>query len=129
LILDTSAIAGVIFRERGHHRLETLMEDQPLAIGAPTLVEATIVMVRKFDLHGRALLAQFLEHNRVLTLPFAAGHWQLAAEAFIRYGKGRHPAALNYGDCMTYATAKLAEAPLLFVGEDFAKTDLQAALA
>ena len=51
----------------------------------------------------------------------------MAAEAFIRYGKGRHPAALNFGDCLTYAAAKVAAAPLLFVGEDFAKTDVAVA--
>jgi ribonuclease VapC len=57
-------------------------------------------------------------------IPFDDRHWSVAAEAFIRYGKGRHPARLNYGDCMAYATAKVAGAPLLFVGDDFAKTDI-----
>jgi ribonuclease VapC len=127
LILDTSAVAAVLFRESGYTRLTNVMEGAEIGIGAPTLVEAGMVMVGRFDLHGRALLAQFLEQNRVVIVPFDSRHWALAAEAFVRYGKGRHPAALNYGDCMTYATARLTDAPLLFVGEDFAKTDLVAA--
>lgn len=73
-------------------------------------------------------LDQFLRDHEIEPIPFDAGHARTATWAFIRYGKGRHPAALNFGDCMTYATAKLAEAPLLFVGEDFSKTDLPAAL-
>jgi len=58
-------------------------------------------------------------------LPFGDEHWRLAAQAFGRYGKDRHPAGLNYGDCLTYATAKLAGEPLLSLGDDFAQTDLE----
>lgn len=127
MILDTSAVAAVLFEEDGYEKLVEAMEGTELGIGAPTLVETGMVMVGRFDLHGRALLAQFLEQNRIVVVPFDSRHWALAAEAFIRYGKGRHPAALNYGDCMTYATARLAGAPLLFVGEDFAQTDVAVA--
>lgn len=74
------------------------------------------------------ILSRFLEENEVVVTPFDDRHWGVAAEAFIRYGEGRHSAALNFGDCMTYATARLAEEPLLYVGEDFAQTDLVAAL-
>jgi ribonuclease VapC len=63
----------------------------------------------------------------IVVVPFDMAHWEAAAQAFIRYGKGRHPAALNYGDCMTYATAQLAERPLLYIGNDFAQTDIEAA--
>jgi ribonuclease VapC len=86
-----------------------------------------MVMIGAFDLHGRALLARFREEKEIVVIPFDERHWSLAAEAFIRFGKGRHPAALNYGDCMTYATARRAGAPLLYVGDDFAKTDISAA--
>lgn len=98
-----------------------------LAIGAPTLFETGMVAVGAFDLHGRALVAQFLERWNVLVIPFDQRHWQVAADAFVRYGKGRHPARLNYGDCMTYATARVVDEPLLFTGDDFARTDLAAA--
>ena len=58
---------------------------------------------------------------------FSEAHWREASDAFARYGKGRHPASLNFGDCMSYAVAKLSGAPLLFVGTDFAQTDIVSA--
>jgi ribonuclease VapC len=128
LILDSSAVVSVLLREDGHARLVEAMEGADLFVGAPTVLETGMVMVGRFDLHGRALVAQFLEEARVVVVPFGERHWSLAADAFIRYGKGRHPAGLNLGDCMTYATARLAEEPLLCVGEDFAQTDLALAL-
>ena len=73
------------------------------------------------------MVEEFLEGHGVVVTPFDGRHRAAAAEAFARYGKGRHPAALNFGDCMTYASARLAEMPLLFTGTDFAKTDLAAA--
>ncbi|MDX6651543.1 MAG: ribonuclease VapC [Solirubrobacterales bacterium] len=70
------------------------------------------------------ILARFLQERELIVIPFDQLHWEEAVTAFIRFGKGRHPAGLNFGDCMTYATAQLAAEPLLCVGEDFAKTDL-----
>ena len=65
-----------------------------------------------------------LKQWSVVVIPFGPEHWPVAVEAFARYGKGRHPARLNLGDCLTYAVAKLAGEPLLCVGGDFARTDL-----
>ena len=130
MILDTSAIIAVIRDEPDRRRLvEAMARAAQIGAGTPTLTEAATVMVGRYGPAGRATLARFLEENEVIAIPFGDRHWSIAAEAYLRYGKGRHPAALNYGDCMTYATAKLAEAPLLFIGEDFAKTDLPAAVA
>lgn len=128
MILDSSAVVSVIFEEQGHDRLLEAMRDADiLAIGAPTLFETGMVAIGRFDLHGRALVSQFLERWNVVVTPFDGRHWRVAVDAFIRYGKGRHPARLNYGDCMTYATARVADLPLLFTGEDFAKTDVAVA--
>jgi ribonuclease VapC len=128
LILDSSAILSVIFREEGHGRLvDTLAGADVVAIGAPTLFETGMVAISAFGLRDRDLVSQFLERWSVRVTPFDDHHWRVAADAFIRYGKGRHPAQLNYGDCMTYATAQLAEMPLLYVGADFAQTDLVSA--
>jgi ribonuclease VapC len=128
LILDSSAILSVLFEEEGHGRVvDALDTANILAIGAPTLFETGMVAIGAFDLHGRALVSQFLERWNVLVTPFEARHWQVAADAFVRYGKGRHSARLNYGDCMTYATARLAEMPLLYVGGDFDQTDIPSA--
>lgn len=96
-------------------------------IGAPTLFETNLVMVSKLDLLGRSLVARFLEERDPVVIPFDDRHARVAEDAYVRYGKGRHPARLSYGDCMSYATAKVAGLPLLFTGEDFAKTDIPAA--
>ncbi len=128
MILDSSAVVAMLLEEEGWHQLAEAVEVAGVVgIGAPTLVETDMVMLGRFDLRGGGLVAQFLQENHVNVVPFDAEHRRIAADTFIRYGKGRHPAALNYGDCMTYATAYVADHPLLFVGEDFAKTDVVAA--
>jgi ribonuclease VapC len=130
LILDSSAVLAVLFREKDHARVEEALDAADLiSIGAPTLFETTMVAVARFDLRGRALVSQFTERWNVAVAPFHARHANVALEAFVRFGKGRHPACLNLGDCMTYATASVAELPLLFVGDDFAKTDVVPALS
>jgi ribonuclease VapC len=129
LILDSSAAVSVIFQEDGHLALtEAIGDALEVAIGAPTLFETEIVVTRVYGSHARPLVVKFLARNDVAILPFDRRHWNLAAEAFVRFGKGRHPAHLNYGDCMTYATARAAGDPLLFLGNDFSRTDLTPAL-
>ncbi len=128
MILDSSAVVAVIREEQGHGRLLGAIEGaSEMAIGAPTAVECSLALVRRYGVVGRLMLSRFLEQNEVITVPFDERHWSVAADASIRYGKGQHPARLNYGDCMAYATAKVADAPLLFVGNDFPQTDIVAA--
>jgi ribonuclease VapC len=128
MIVDSSAVISILFEEDGSDQLVNALASASLvAIGAPTLFETEMVAVGRFDLHGRALVAQFLERWGVEVTPFLDTHRKVAIDAFIRYGKGRHPAALNYGDCMTYATARLTELPLLCTGDDFAQTDIAVA--
>jgi len=93
-------------------------------VGAPTLVEATLVLVNKEGPAGKSLLASFLQQRDFDILSFGDAHWRAAQTAFLRYGKGRHPAALNFGDCLTYAAAWVAGEPLLCIGDDFTQTDL-----
>lgn len=95
-----------------------------ISIGAPTVLECSIVMEIRTGLQSRPLIRGFLAENQVNVVSFLAEHAALATEAYHRFGKGRHPAALNYGDCMTYAIAKMFDAPILCVGDDFAKTDV-----
>jgi ribonuclease VapC len=76
---------------------------------------------------GKRLLALFVMESEVAVVPFGDAHWKAAVDAYRRYGKGQHPAGLNFGDCLTYATAKLAGQPTLCLGSDFAKTDLPTA--
>lgn len=125
MILDSSAIVAVLLREPGHEPLLDMIEPaDPVGVGTPTLAETAIVVSAKLGPSGKTLLARFVEEAGLIVIPFADEHWRAAADAFLRYGKGRDPAALNFGDCMTYATAQLAGRPLLCLGNDFAKTDL-----
>jgi ribonuclease VapC len=125
VMFDSSAILAILKEEPGHQRLHSRVEEADgLAIGAPTLFETAMVAIARFGAAGEELVEQFLEDWKVGVLPFGEAHWRVADDAFVRFGKGRHPAALNYGDCMAYASARLAEMPLLFVGDDFAKTDI-----
>jgi ribonuclease VapC len=127
--LDSSAVVAMLLREDGHQQLaEAVSRAETVAIGAPTLLETDMVMVGRFGDRGAVLVEEFLEEHGVLVLSFDGPHRVAATKAFARYGKGRHPAGLNYGDCMAYATAKIAEHPLLFTGNDFAQTDIPVAL-
>ena len=129
MIVDSSALIALIFREPEAERIvASLAEAELVAIGAPTLAETAIVLAAKLGEASRAILSRLVEDLDLVVLPFTAAHGREAREAFLRFGRGRHPAALNYGDCLTYATAKLAGQPLLFVGEDFHRTDLDIAL-
>jgi ribonuclease VapC len=82
------------------------------------------VLTAKLGARGRSLLARVVQEARIAVVPFTDEHWPIAIDAYARFGKGQHAAGLNFGDCLTYAVASLASQPLLYVGEDFAKTDL-----
>jgi ribonuclease VapC len=125
LILDSSAIVAMLLKEPEHERLiERLAEHPASGVGSPTLVETGIVLASRLGPSGITLLGRFVQANDLVVLPCDGEHWTIAVRAFLRYGKGRHQAALNFGDCLTYATVCVAGEPLLCVGEDFAKTDL-----
>jgi ribonuclease VapC len=127
LILDTSAVVAVVRDQPTRGALDSsLLAAQWRGIGAPTLAEAAIVLAGRYAMQARAALENFLEGYEVESLSFTDAHWWAALAAFERFGKGRHPARLNMGDCFSYATASIAGEPLLFVGDDFSKTDLQA---
>lgn len=94
------------------------------AIGTPTLAETGIVLTARVGRSAIGSLARFVQELDIVTVPFGADHWREAVDAFDRWGRGRHPASLNFGDCTTYAVAKLAGEPVLCVGNDFALTDI-----
>jgi ribonuclease VapC len=129
VILDSSAIVAAVFEEPGgEHIAQVVGEADVCRIGAPTLVETTMVLVGREGTKGNLLLARFLQRRNFDVLSFSDAHWRVAQDAFGRFGKGRHPAALNFGDCLTYATAYVAGEPLLCIGNDFAQTDLELVL-
>lgn len=128
MIVDTSVVIAVIVKEPGYESLAKKLSDADvLGIGTPTLTECGIVLSARLGPLGRTLLNEFLDRFPVVEVPFTEEHWRMALAAFERFGKGRHPAGLNFGDCMSYAVARLANRPLLFIGNDFTRTDLQAA--
>jgi ribonuclease VapC len=128
VILDTSAVVAIALREPGFEGLkEKLARDPAVGIGVPTLTESGIVLSARMRQDARGLLARFLQVAAIATIPFGDAHYAAAVEAWLRYGKGRHPASLNFGDCLAYATAKTANQPLLCLGDDFSKTDLELA--
>ena len=125
MILDTSAIIAVLFREPTVAALLDRMREAAVrGVGTPTLVEAGAVLTARAGEPAIAWLHRFLQEFEVNVIPFEAAHWQEAVAAYNQFGRGRHPAALNLGDCFSYAAARLAGRPLLCVGEDVAATDL-----
>ena len=128
MIIDSSAVVAIFLKEPGHEEvLQKLGATESTAIGAPTVAETGIVLTSRMRRNAIGLLARFLQEVEAATVPFSDDHWKEAVDAFDRFGRGRHEASLNFGDCMTYSIAKLADEPLLFIGEDFALTDLQIA--
>ena len=125
MIVDTSAVVAILMREPGFETvLSRLTSDPNPAIGTPTLAEAAIVLSARLSRDSRSLLSRFLAEASIALVPFGESHLSAAVEAWLRFGKGRHPAALNFGDCLSYAVARLADTPLLCVGDDFARTDI-----
>jgi ribonuclease VapC len=125
MILDSSAVVAVVFQEPGHEvLLEKMLSADETAIGAPTLAETAIVVSARLGTDARPLLSRFLREGAIETLPFGEAQFGVAVGAWLRFGRGRHAARLNFGDCLAYATARLAGRPLLCVGDDFGRTDL-----
>lgn len=125
MIVDTSALLAIVFREPGFEAiLDRLESATTRAMGTPTLAEAGIILEGRLGEAAHGVVERLLDELVIQEVPFGELHWREAVEAYRRFGKGRHAAALNFGDCMTYAVAALAGEPLLFVGEDFALTDV-----
>jgi ribonuclease VapC len=128
VIVDTSALVSMLIREDGWETLRSEVADvEVVGIGAPSLLEAILVISGRAGRDRSEEVRQFVRDLGIVVIPFEEEHARTAGEAFARFGKGRHRAALNFGDCMAYAVAKLAGQPLLCTGTDFAKTDLKLA--
>ncbi len=128
MIVDTSALVAIVFQESGHRELIAKLSASPDAgIGTPTLTETGVVLGSRLDWDARDTLVRLLDEFEIVEVPFGDQHWREALDAYRRFGRGRHQARLNFGDCLTYAVARLANEPLLFIGDDFAATDLEPA--
>ena len=129
MVLDSSAIVAIEAQEPGYEKLIAKIDRAagPVLAGAPTALEAAMVLTACRGRDAAPWVSGFLRSVDAEVIPFSARHFEVAAKAFARFGKGRHPAGLNYGDCFSYALSKTTREPLLFKGKDFAKTDLIAA--
>ena len=129
MIIDTSAIMAILRDEPDAPELgEALTQAASVSISAATLVEACMVAEGRAGPPVRDRLDRLLAEGRVQVVPFTAEHAAVAADGWRRFGKGRHPAGLNLGDCFAYALAQSRNEPLLFTGADFSLTDVKAAL-
>lgn len=128
MILDASAVLAIVFRAPGHEALlSKLARVTRVGIGAPTLAELGIVLCAQTKRDARALLTRFIQQCDAQTVAFGESHGRVALDAYLRYGKGRHAADLTYGECLSYAVARLASEPLLAASPGFAHTDLELA--
>ena len=127
LAVDASAVMACCLGEVGYEKLEAMLTSSAqLVMSAPTRLELGIVSLHK-NIQNR--VDQSIQTYQIQIEPFTQAHATLAIAAFAQYGKGRHPAALNFGDCCAYALAKSMNLPLLYTGNDFAQTDIASALA
>jgi len=128
VVIDTSAIIAILLRETLEGRLVTAMAGVGVRrMSAVGLVEAGIVVQRRLGDVGERELDVLLHRAGIEIVPVLESHAQLARSAYRQFGKGRHAAQLNLGDCFSYALAKALDEPLLFVGNDFGHTDISTA--
>lgn len=129
MIVDSSALLAICFQEAEHGIFtDAIMAVNDPMIGAPNLVEAVMVVeARGGEAAGREL-DKIVANLGLSVVAFDADQAAVAREAFRRFGKGRHRAALNFGDCCAYGLAKSLELALLFKGNDFALTDIKPAI-
>jgi ribonuclease VapC len=126
MVIDSSALLAVLLGEPDGPRMAAAMEaGSPRLVSAANLLETSIVIEsRKGEAAGREL-DLLLYRAGIEVEPVDQDQVEIARAAWRRFGKGRHPAALNYGDCFAYALAKSRQVPLLFCGEDFSQTDVE----
>ncbi len=128
MTIDTSAILAIMQNEPERVEFLTLLDNAPSRLtSAVSVLEAAMVLEGRRGLGAGGDLDEFLLTASIKTVAFDQDQLALARRAFLRYGKGRHSARLNFGDCASYALAKWSGEPLLFKGRDFAATDILSA--
>ncbi len=129
MVIDTSAVIAILFDEADAERFSAAIESDPTRLmSAASVLEASLVVERELGEVGDRELDLLLLKAGIEILAFNEAHLKLARHAFRTYGKRRHAAGLNFGDCFSYAASRTTGEPLLFKGDDFAKTDVIACL-
>lgn len=130
MVIDTSALIAILFGEpEAKAFADAISADGTRIVGAPTLVEASAVMLARKGPQGEIALDALLQRLNISVFPMSAEAAAFARSAYARFGKGvGSPGVLNYGDCLSYGVAKATGEPLLFKGDDFPQTDVSPAL-
>ncbi len=129
MVLDASAILAILFKEPERDTFATAISDAGVRlVSSVNAFEAAVVVLARKGPAGLRELDLLFHVAGVETVPFTEEHVRLAREAYERYGKGRHPAGLNLGDCCAYALSRHSAEPLLFKGDDFGRTDVLSAV-
>ncbi|HEY5212745.1 MAG TPA: type II toxin-antitoxin system VapC family toxin [Acidobacteriaceae bacterium] len=124
MVIDSSAMIAILRLEDEAPKFAKAISSDPVRlISAATMVEIGILLIARSD-SAYQEFEQLISDIEIEIVPVDEQQSRIALDAFRRYGKGRHPARLNYGDCFTYALAKLSGEPLLFKGNDFSQTDV-----
>ena len=128
MVIDSSALAAILFREAEYQDFNAIISSAPVRrLAAPNLVETALVVESRKGERGRIELDLLIYEAGIEITAFDAAQADFARIAWRSFGKGRHPAALNMGDCYAYALARVMNEPLLFKGNDFSQTDIAAA--
>lgn len=130
MIVDSSALVAILLQEPDADDFaEALRDDNEAFMSAANWLEVAIVAETRKHQNPQPELDAFIESVGIEIVDLTVAHAAIARQAFVRYGKGRHKARLNYGDCFAYALAKATGQPLLYKGDDFKHTDIASALA
>ncbi|MDP3775134.1 MAG: type II toxin-antitoxin system VapC family toxin [Gemmatimonadales bacterium] len=126
MVIDTSAMLAILMHQPAADRLVSAVEaDRTRLVSAATVVEASLVLLGRYGEAGDPQLDRLLRSIGAEVVPVGEEQVALARDAALRFGRGRHPAALNFGGCFSYALSVARGEPLLFVGDDFSQTDVE----
>lgn len=126
MVIDSSAIVSILLREPEADRfIQQIAGDETRLMSTFSILETAVVIEVRKGASGARELDLLLHEADVTPVPLTSEQLELARDAYRRFGKGRHPAGLNLGDCVSYALAQHSGEPLLFKGEDFVQTDVQ----
>ncbi len=125
--VDTSVLVAIFLREPEDLEFRSCLMDNDAVVCGHILLETLMVLTGRGRRDAFDVLSDFVANGFVRLVPFDANMTTCAQQAFLDYGKGRHPARLNFGDCMSYAVARSLRVPLLWKGNDFDLTDVERA--
>lgn len=128
MIIDTSALVAIFYDEPEREEfVRRIYQADRCSLSVASFLELFMVVEKQLGADASRQVESFLRRSSIVLEPVTVEQAYLARQAFLDYGKGRHPAGLNFGDCFSYSLAKALDQPLLFKGEDFNRTDVRSA--